>query len=88
MAEYTLHLGDCLDVLRTLPDSSIDSIVTDPPYGLTTGKKVAAELRQSTLKVLTDERASEPVMGVVDLWGWLGIAMFLLSQCGRNACVC
>lgn len=39
MAEYTLHLGDCLDVLRTLPDSSIDSIVTDPPYGLTTGKK-------------------------------------------------
>lgn len=26
--------GDCLDVLRTLPDSSIDSVVTDPPYAL------------------------------------------------------
>ncbi|QGJ94171.1 hypothetical protein QEH32_gp39 [Corynebacterium phage EmiRose] len=24
----------CLDYLRTLPDNSIDSIVTDPPYGL------------------------------------------------------
>ena len=28
------YLGDCLDVLRTLPDNSVDSIVTDPPYGL------------------------------------------------------
>ena len=30
----TLHLGDCLDVLPSLPDSSIDAVVTDPPYGL------------------------------------------------------
>jgi hypothetical protein len=30
-----LHVGDCLDVLRTLPDNSIDAICTDPPYGLT-----------------------------------------------------
>lgn len=27
-------LGDCIDVLRELPDNSIDSVVTDPPYGL------------------------------------------------------
>ncbi len=31
----TLHHGDCLDVLRTLPDASVDSVVTDPPYSLT-----------------------------------------------------
>lgn len=30
----TLHHGDCLDVLRSLPDASVDSVVTDPPYGL------------------------------------------------------
>lgn len=30
----TLHTGDCLDVLRTMADCSVDSIVTDPPYGL------------------------------------------------------
>lgn len=30
----TVHHGDCLDVLRTMPDNSVDSIVTDPPYGL------------------------------------------------------
>jgi hypothetical protein len=28
-----LH-GDCLEVLRGMPDNSVDSVVTDPPYGL------------------------------------------------------
>jgi site-specific DNA-methyltransferase (adenine-specific) len=28
----TLHLGDCLEVLRTMPDNSVDAVVTDPPY--------------------------------------------------------
>ena len=30
----TLYLGDCRDILPTLPENSIDAIVTDPPYGL------------------------------------------------------
>lgn len=30
----TLFHGDCLDILRDLPDNSVDSVVTDPPYGL------------------------------------------------------
>lgn len=30
----TIWHGDCLDVLRTLPDASVDAVVTDPPYGL------------------------------------------------------
>lgn len=30
----TLYHGDCLDVLRKLPDASVDAVVTDPPYGL------------------------------------------------------
>lgn len=35
-----LLLGDCLQSLKTLSDNSIDSIVTDPPYGLSfMGKK-------------------------------------------------
>lgn len=29
-----IKLGDCLEGLRALPDNSVDSIVTDPPYGL------------------------------------------------------
>lgn len=31
---HHLMLGDCLDNLRTLEDCSVDSVVTDPPYGL------------------------------------------------------
>jgi DNA modification methylase len=31
---FTLHHGDCLDVLRGMPDASVDAVVTDPPYGL------------------------------------------------------
>lgn len=27
--------GDCLDVLRALPDGCVDAVVTDPPYGIT-----------------------------------------------------
>ena len=30
-----LRQGDCLEVLKTIPDISIDSVVTDPPYHLT-----------------------------------------------------
>ena len=29
-----LRLGDCIEILKTLPDNSVDSIVTDPPYGI------------------------------------------------------
>ena len=36
----SLLLGDCLERLRELPDCSVDSVVTDPPYGLSfMGKK-------------------------------------------------
>ncbi len=31
---YILHLGNCLDSLKGMPDNSVDSIVTDPPYGI------------------------------------------------------
>lgn len=29
-----IHVGDCLEVMQGLADNSIDSIVTDPPYGI------------------------------------------------------
>lgn len=31
---FTLHLGDCREVLATFPDASFDAVVTDPPYGI------------------------------------------------------
>lgn len=34
MSAVQLILGDCLEVMRTLPDGSIAAVVTDPPYGI------------------------------------------------------
>jgi site-specific DNA-methyltransferase (adenine-specific) len=30
--KYTLYLGDCLEYLKTMPDKSVDAVITDPPY--------------------------------------------------------
>ena len=34
MRVWDIQQGDCLGLLRALPENSIDAIVTDPPYGL------------------------------------------------------
>lgn len=31
---FRLECGDSLEILKTIPDNSIDAVVTDPPYGL------------------------------------------------------
>ena len=33
-----LRHGDCLEVMKTIPDGSVDAIITDPPYGTTACK--------------------------------------------------
>jgi site-specific DNA-methyltransferase (adenine-specific) len=32
MSDVTLHMGDCLEVMRGMADGSVDAIVTDPPF--------------------------------------------------------
>ena len=57
MHVHLIH-GDCLVELKKLPDNSVDSIVTDPPYGLSfMGKKwdydvPKVEVWQECLRVL------------------------------------
>lgn len=34
MINVKLHLGDCLDILPTIANGSMDAIITDPPYGI------------------------------------------------------
>lgn len=58
MSNYNLMLGDCLIEMKKLPDNSVDSIVTDPPYGLSfMGKKwdydvPSVEIWREALRVL------------------------------------
>jgi len=35
--ELTLHNGDCLEIMKAIPDKSIDLIICDLPYGCLTG---------------------------------------------------
>jgi DNA modification methylase len=37
---YKLILGDCLEYMRTMPDKSVDAVITDPPYGMNWNAKV------------------------------------------------
>lgn len=56
--KITLLHGDCLDMMKLMDDNSVDSIVTDPPYGLSfMGKKwdynvPSAEIWREALRVL------------------------------------
>jgi site-specific DNA-methyltransferase (adenine-specific) len=34
MSNIKLHLGDCLEIMKDIPDGSVDAVITDPPYGL------------------------------------------------------
>jgi site-specific DNA-methyltransferase (adenine-specific) len=34
----TIIHGDCLEVMKTFPDKSVDLVLTDPPYGINVGK--------------------------------------------------
>lgn len=38
MSNYQLYQGDCLEIMKQIPDKSIDLILTDPPYGTTACK--------------------------------------------------
>lgn len=35
---YELHLGDCLEVMKSIPDGSVDMVLCDLPYGTTACK--------------------------------------------------
>ena len=38
MTKIDLRQGDCLEVMKSIPDGSIDMVLTDPPYGTTACK--------------------------------------------------
>ena len=72
MSEYFIKQGDCLELMRDIPDNSIDLIVTDPPYKLnkTTGSMTNSskvERWQGNLKA-ADKNASIPNNVKFDTW--------------------
>jgi DNA modification methylase len=63
----TLIHGDCLDVLRDLPDASVDAVITDPPYGINLRNHGGGSVRTArTWKVVGDN--SQDVAMAVAHW--------------------
>jgi site-specific DNA-methyltransferase (adenine-specific) len=51
-----LRHGDCVELMRQMPDNSVDSVVTDPPYGLEfMGKDWDAPWKAGEVVTVTDE---------------------------------
>ena len=56
MTTVQILCGDCREQLKNLPDNSVDSIVTDPPYGLEfMGKDWDAPWKSDTRQTFRDE---------------------------------
>ncbi|WLB14801.1 DNA methyltransferase (plasmid) [Bradyrhizobium elkanii] len=68
----TLHAGDSREVLKTIPDCSIDSIVTDPPYAL-----VSIVKRFGNTKESDDTKTSARVRSRADGYARLSAGGFM-----------
>jgi hypothetical protein len=81
-----LYCGDSREVLKQIPDNSIDSIVTDPPYALVSivkrfGKEGSAEVKSGKSGVY--KRASAGFMGKQWDTGETAFAIEFWQECLR-----
>lgn len=86
MSEVTLLHGDCLEVMKSMPDGSVDAVITDPPYGVdyrgrwdSEWPQIANDKRLGWLPDLTAQlaRVLRPDAFVVCFYGWPYAGAFL-----------
>lgn len=79
-----LHLGDCLDWLKTLPSESVDAVITDPPYssgGMMRSDRTAkpsAKYSQANKLIYTEFSGDNK-----DSRGWRYWCCLWISECLR-----
>jgi len=59
--------GDCLDVLRQLPDGCVDAVVTDPPYGIGFAGQPTKWQRMAGMKPLSWDDSAPDIRWILDL---------------------
>ena len=64
-----LRLGDCLEIMRDMPDASVDAVITDPPYILNnaSGHKGCLEKSNKVHKIRHLENGFD-IAASVDEW--------------------
>ena len=65
----TLHHGDCLEIMKSIPDKSVDLIICDLPYGCLTGQNVNKGLMRMENGIQTGKRA-ETENGLLQGCSW------------------
>ena len=53
MSKIELILGDCLEVMKNMPDKSVDLVFTSPPYNLVTSKKAVFTVGKTKKEILS-----------------------------------
>lgn len=74
--QVKLFNGDCIEELKKLPDCSVDSVVTDPPYHLTTSAK-------TNIQTVANTNASAGFMGMQWDGGDIAFRTEIWEQCLR-----
>jgi adenine-specific DNA-methyltransferase len=74
--------GDCASIMKTVPDESIDLVLTDPPYGVSyrdrDGRAIANDDNvENILGVFNDlYRALKPNSFCISFYGWSKVDLF------------
>ena len=75
----TIINGDCLDALKNIPDSSIDLIITDPPYNLGRFMK----RRGTNIKKMRENHFAYSGWDDLEFENWCSQMDVLIAECHR-----
>lgn len=84
-SRFSLHHGDCTAILATLPEGSVDLVVTDPPYVCRyrdrAGRVVANDNHAEWIGPAFREiaRVMKPDTFCVSFYGWQHVERFMLA---------
>jgi site-specific DNA-methyltransferase (adenine-specific) len=59
----TVVEGDCLELMKQLPDGAVDAVITDPPYGIDychSGGGRGVQQRKHAVAIIGDDRPFDP----------------------------
>jgi site-specific DNA-methyltransferase (adenine-specific) len=74
-----LHLGDCLEYMRSMADKSVDAVITDPPYGIDYQSARRTDKDLWKPKIDNDK---EPFLG------WIKDSFRIVKDTGFLICFC
>ena len=77
MVDVKLHLGDCLDFMRSLPDGGVDAVITDPPYGIHHSSNHGASWQGTEIEGDGDTRIRD---AIVDYFAVFGLPMAIFGM--------